>query len=322
MKAVAISLLCLLIVLCLGGWLTRPKPLSPATEIYTFAGSVEEHLATAEARANGDYGLVDGTEKRVVWAAEPGERSEYVVIYLHGFSATRQELAPVPELVAKELGANLFETRLQGHGRERSPLQGLPAEAWLDDAREALAIGKALGDKLIVLGVSTGATLALTLAEHPDFAAVDTLVFLSPNFGPAAPGSGLATGPYGPQITRLFAGPTHSWEPANELQAKYWTTSYPTTSIIEMMRLVDLANQLLPAARVPNALLVYSPQDDVISVPKALAGFERLTAARKDIHVLEEPDSISPHVFAGDILGPAENSNAVQVIVSFLRGAP
>ncbi|MDD4273595.1 MAG: hypothetical protein PHG14_07705 [Desulfobacter postgatei] len=38
-------------------------------------------------------------------------------VYIHGFSATRKETAPLSDLVAKTLNANLFYTRLSGHGR-------------------------------------------------------------------------------------------------------------------------------------------------------------------------------------------------------------
>jgi esterase/lipase len=150
-----------------------------------------------------------------------------VLLYFHGFSATRQEIAPVPELVARSLGANLFETRLAGHGQQREAISGIAAETWLEDGAEALAIGRALGERIIIIGTSTGATLALALAEHPDFSAVESLVLLSPNWGPAAEGSEVATGPFGPQLTRLFAGEWHEWEPANELQARYCAPRYP-----------------------------------------------------------------------------------------------
>jgi alpha-beta hydrolase superfamily lysophospholipase len=103
---------------------------------------------------------------------------------VHGFSATRQEIAPVPERVAAALGANLFETRLAGHGRERDGLVDVRAEQWLDDGRELLGVGRALGERLTLIGTSTGATLALALASHPDFRVVDSLVLISPNFGP------------------------------------------------------------------------------------------------------------------------------------------
>lgn len=304
--------------LVIGGLLTKPKALADVLAAPSLPADVEAFLQKEESVVRSQYGITPGAEKRISWASAPSERSEYAVIYLHGFSATRQEIAPVPELVARALGANLFETRLAGHGQDRERLKNIAAEAWLEDGAEALAIGRALGDKLIVIGTSTGATIALAMANHPDFEYVESLVFISPNFGPAAENAGIATGPYGPQLTRLFAGEVHEWAPANDLQAKYWTTRYPTTSIVEMMRLVDYAVPKAASARVANSLLIYSPLDDVISVAKALAGFDEIPAKRKLIHKVDKPESLSPHVLTGDILAPQTSRKTAQLITAFL----
>lgn len=318
MKRMLIILGGLIALIGVAGWWTIPAKLATAQTPFKITGDPEKHLADTEAVRQAAYGIVEGAEKRIVWAGDKGARTEYVVVNLHGFSATRQEIAPVPERVATALGANLFDTRLAGHGRLREAMQNVPAEAWLDDGAEALAIGKLLGEKLILMGTSTGATVAMAMTSHPDFAAVDSLVFMSPNFGPAAAGSDIATGPFGPQITRFVAGENHEWEPANELQGKYWTTRYPIQTIVEMMRLVKHAVPMAAQASVNNALLMYSPKDDVVSVDKLLAGFDGMPAKRKHIVRIDEPKSISPHVFTGNILGPDAVQESVQSIVAFL----
>lgn len=304
--------------LAVGGWLTKPTALSPTAPVIAVPENIDEYLRKQEAAAAAKFGITGGAEKRVVWAREPGQRSEYVLVYLHGFSATRQEIAPVPELIAKELQANLFETRLSGHGREQQQLADISAEEWMRDGAEALAIAKGLGDKIILMGTSTGATVALAMARHPDFASVHGLVLVSPNFGPAGAGSGITTGPYGPQLARLILGERRSWVAANPLQEKYWSTDYPTTSIVEMMRLVNLAVTLTPEAETPKAMLVYSPQDDVVSVSKLLAGFDTLPAERKKIHKVDEPKSLSPHVLTGDILAPGTSSDIAELVSAFI----
>lgn len=306
-------------LLALGGWWTRPPALIPEFSDNVDPGEdPDAYLARAEANAASRYGIVAGTEKRIIWRDGVHTRTPFAVVYLHGFSATRQEIHPVPLRVARALGANLFETRLTGHGRRREEMVGVKAENWLRDGAEALAIGAAIGERLVVVGTSTGATLALTLARHPLFANVDSLILLSPNFGPAAAGSELATGPYGPQLTRLMAGDEHTWIAANDEQERFWTTRYPTDAIIEMLRLVKLADSLTDEIRVPSALLIYSPQDDVVSVPRLLDGFERLPARRKAVIAVKEPRSLSRHVLTGSILAPAETLPTVERIMEFL----
>jgi alpha-beta hydrolase superfamily lysophospholipase len=275
-------------------------------------------LADDEAQVDSRQGIIPGAEKRIRWAGAPGERRDYAVIYLHGFSATRQEIAPVPERLAAALDANLFETRLAGHGLESDALTGVRAEQWLRDGEEALAIGSALGERLILMGTSTGATLALALARHPQFAAVESLVLLSPNFGPAAAGAGVATGPFGPQLVRLAAGEERSWEPANERQARYWSTRYPNAAVVEMMRLVDLAAKLNAQARVERAVLVYSEDDQVVSVPKFKAAFDALPARQKYRLPIADGGP-SRHVLAGDILAPQNTAPLVSALAELLR---
>ena len=46
------------------------------------------------------------------------------------------------------------------------PLVDLTPENYLESAANAIAIGKALGDSVIIMATSTGGTLALTLAAR------------------------------------------------------------------------------------------------------------------------------------------------------------
>ncbi|MDX1515798.1 MAG: alpha/beta fold hydrolase, partial [Woeseiaceae bacterium] len=185
-------------------WSTPPALRAPA------AGPQPDHdierwLALRESAEDQANGRVPDTGKRIRWRS-PGQRTPIAVVYLHGFSATRQEIAPTAERVAEHLGANLFETRLAGHGRRSAPLAGVRAEDWLADGIEALRIGQRLGERVVVIGTSTGATLALALADQAEFAAVSELVMISPNIAPADANAEWLTRPAGPLLARLIAG--------------------------------------------------------------------------------------------------------------------
>ena len=56
--------------------------------------------------------------KKILWAGKSSQKTSLSIVFIHGFSATRVELSPVIEEVAKSLGANVFFTRLTGHGQE------------------------------------------------------------------------------------------------------------------------------------------------------------------------------------------------------------
>ena len=263
-------------------------------------------------------GLIPDTESRIVWA--DGEaRTSWSVVNLHGFSATRQETAPLAETVASMLNANLYEARLTGHGRVEQPLAGVRAEDWLQDAADALASGAAIGDKIVVIGTSTGATLAAAMLDHELAKHIDTLVMISPNFEPRDPGARWLTRPAGPLLARLAVGDTRCWEPRDELQERFWSTCYPTAAAVEMMRLVDRANRLLPADIPQRLLMFYSRGDMVISPKAALDVFNATASPQKAAMEITDSEDPSQHVLAGDILSPTTTQTVADAIVSFIR---
>ena len=263
-------------------------------------------------------GLIPDTESRIVWAN--GEaRTPWSVVALHGFSATRQETAPLAETVASLLDANLYEARLTGHGLAEQPLTGVRAEDWLQDAADALAAGAAIGDKIIVIGTSTGATLAAAMLDHELAKHIDTLVMISPNFAPRDPGAQWLTRPAGPLLARLTVGDTRCWEPYNELQARFWSTCYPTNAVVEMMRLVDRANRLLPASIPQRLLMFYARDDSVISPEAALEIFDATASPQKAALEITDSGDPSQHVLAGDILSPATTRSMAKAIAGFIE---
>ncbi len=299
-------------------WLFTPGRLRGTMQSPALPANLDAWIARSEQSADREYGLVPGTEKRITWA-DSTQPTDYAVLYLHGFSATRQETHPLASTVAAALGANLFETRLTGHGRQRDALADVRAEDWLQDGAEALAIAAALGRRVVVIGTSTGATLAAALMDHPLMRSVDTIVMLSPNFGLKDGGGAWATGPAGSLIVRAVAGNTRHWEPYNDAQGRYWSTRYPSAALVEMMRLVDLANSKMPATVPQRLLLFYSPDDQIVSVPAALDVYERTSAPLKLAVPISEPGDPAHHVLAGDVLSAAHTARVAETIIDFVR---
>lgn len=126
-------------------------------------------------------GIRPDNQARIVWA-DPGHpaRTACAFVYLHGFGASQGEGAPVHRELAHDFGCNLYLSRLPGHGLSApDAMRGLDAQQLVDGAARALAIGHALGERVIVVGTSMGGALALELAmQQPQ--AVDALVLWSP----------------------------------------------------------------------------------------------------------------------------------------------
>ncbi len=274
---------------------------------------VAQQLAASEARIED---LREGTEAKVIWAGEPGARTSVVLLSLHGFSASRQETAPLSDHLAKKLQANLLYARLRGHGRPGAALAEVRGEHYLEDGHRFMAIARRLGDRVIVLGTSTGATVATWLATETEALA---WVLISPNYRLADPAAQLLLLPWAEYWVPLAVGPERVWEPANEAQGRYWTTRYPIEALFGMMSLVELVGGLDPTNVRGPLLIVYSKQDPVVSAEATEAMFERMTSAEPRT-LVEFPSPQNAHVLAGDVLSPKKTDEVLSIIGSFLRG--
>ena len=120
----------------------------------------------------------------------------------------------------RHLDATCILSRLADHGIDTTEalLQFTPDRAW-ESAKEALAMGKKIGDKVILLSTSTGGTLALMLAaEYPED--VFALINLSPNIAINDGAAFLLNDPWGLQIARMVMGGNYRVTDANEEHAK------------------------------------------------------------------------------------------------------
>jgi pimeloyl-ACP methyl ester carboxylesterase len=281
----------------------------------TLPKDLDQYLKQTEARFSD---IVPGTEKTIIWANRKKTRTPLSIVYLHGYSATRQETAPLSDQIAARLGANLIYTRLTGHGRSGSAMAEPTVNDWLNDAAEALEIGKRLGHKVIVIGTSTGGTLATWLAEQPNTEAVVAYVLISPNYAPKEGLSEILTWPWGKQLVELIVGPEFSWTPANKLQDRYWTHRYPSKALVPLMGLVKYVRE----SRLENihtpVLVIYSPNDTVIDVEKVEQADARLGARVKAIKAITHTVNQTNHVLAGDIMAPGNTATVAKLILDFV----
>ena len=265
--------------------------------------------------------ITPGTEKRVIWAGATGEKTPISVVYIHGFSATSEEIRPVPDRVAQQLGANLVFTRLTGHGRGGAAMTEPTANDWMNDLAEAIAAGRATGDQVILIATSTGGTLAALAALDPELSQdIKGITFVSPNFQLGNPAAKVLTWPgvrwWGP----LVAGKERSFEPYNDAHAKFWTIRYPSSAVVPMAALVKyMYAQDYSGASIP-ALFVYAPADKVVS-PAAVEDIAARWGGPSTLapQVAGPGDDPNSHVIAGDILSPGMNDAAVQVILSWAQ---
>lgn len=256
-----------------------------------------------------------GAQKQVVWF-DPATKSKqpYSLVYLHGFSATSYEIRPVPELIAKELPANIVYTRFKGHGRTGDAMAEATVNDWMQDAAEALAIGRATGEKVVVLATSTGATIATLAARRPELVKdVASFVMVAPNYAVQAAGASILTMPWARQILPKLFGSHRRWEPKNEEQQQWWSTRYPTVALLPMQAAVSTAATVdFEDMNIP-VLTIFHPGDGVVkseTTREIMKRWGSKTKAKAEIFEVTTSGDPSNHVIAGDILSP-ENSQPV-----------
>lgn len=200
------------------------------------AVALEDYITNKEGR----HHLKPDNQARIVWYDSVPRKTAYSLVYLHGFSASQKEGDPVHRNFAKRYGCNLFLSRLNDHGIDTSePLLNMTAAGLWQDAKEALSIGKALGDKVIIMSTSTGGTLALQLAaSYPND--VHAIINMSPNIAINDDMVFLANNPWGLQLSRMVRNGKYN-ESLSESPARsqYWYDKYRLEAVVELENLVE-----------------------------------------------------------------------------------
>ncbi|HVI49384.1 MAG TPA: alpha/beta fold hydrolase [Chitinophaga sp.] len=228
-------------------YIVGPRPARPVysndVPVVPAAGpALEQFISAREAQ----HQLKPDNQARVIWFDSAFRKTPYSIVYLHGFSASQEEGNPIHRDFAKRFGCNMYLSRLDGHGVDTSdPLLQTTAEGLWRDAKEALRIGKALGDKVIIMGTSTGATLGLKLAAaFPDD--VYALINMSPNIAINDKLAFLANDPWGLQLARFVSkGNFRDSKDTNAVRAQYWNTRYRLEAVVQLENLLE--STMVPA---------------------------------------------------------------------------
>ncbi|BDQ12993.1 alpha/beta hydrolase [Sediminibacterium sp. TEGAF015] len=246
-------------------------------------------------------------EARIVWANDSvKQKTPYAIVYLHGFSASQEEGNPVHQQIAKQFGCNLYLARLSEHGIDTTDaLINMTAASLFESAKEAYAIGKQIGEKVILMGTSTGGTLALQLAAiYPEIAG---LVFYSPNIAIKDPNAWLLNNPWGLQIARMVKGSNYMGvQKEHPLYQQYWNTKYRLEATVQLEELLETTMTKENFAKVKQPLLVLyyykdeQEQDPVVSVDAMKKMFAEVGTEEKNKKMIPVPNT-GNHVIASPI---------------------
>jgi len=246
--------------------------------------SVESYVKNSEAQ----YAIKDDNEARILWGDSAQKKTEYALLYLHGFSASWYEGYPTNVNFAEHFGCNAYFARLDQHGlvTDDALLNMKPKDLY-DSAKEALLIAKTLGNKVIIMSTSTGGTLSLMLArDYPDL--VDGLILYSPNIEIRQSAAKLLTNPWGLQIGRLSEGGKMRHIEGSALESDYWYLDYRLEGPVFLQQLVEeeMNTKTFEKVTCPVFVAYYykdkKNQDDVVSVEAILKMYNDLGTDKKE----------------------------------------
>lgn len=224
-------------------------------------------------------------ESKIFWFNDSlKSETEWCLLYLHGFSASRMEGDPTHLNFARRFGMNAFLPRLASHGLDvPEPLLDMTPDRLYESAKKALVIARKLGRKVVIMSTSTGGTLSLKLAaEFPEL--VDALILLSPNIAINNSAAFLLSKPWGLQIARLVYGGNYRTVNANpnDVECDYWNCIYRIEAIVYLQQLVEstMTPHTFKRVKAPVFLGYYYKdeihQDEVVKVDAAIKMFEKL----------------------------------------------
>ncbi|MFN8344448.1 MAG: alpha/beta hydrolase [Spirosomataceae bacterium] len=237
---------------------------------------LEKDIKSSEAK----FSLKPDNEARIIWAdTAKKQKTRYSIVYIHGFGATWAEGDPVHKQLAQKYGCNLYLARLYDAGvKDPDAFEKLTPENFMAGAKHALAVGKALGDSVILIGCSAGGLLSAYLAsEHSE---IKALMLYSPCF--KVNGLSLATGPWGKQLLAQLGGTHRDITHYAPDRANYWLTRYHTNGIMTLQQTMDaiVRPEVFAKIKIPVFMAYYykdeENQDKVVSVEEMLKAFDEL----------------------------------------------
>jgi pimeloyl-ACP methyl ester carboxylesterase len=252
---IILVLLILLFTYFSGPRIQVPVYANELPELPTDLTELENHIRSQERMEP----LRKDNEARIIWQHDTPKVTPYSIVYLHGFAGSYRDGYPVNVQIADFLAANIFLSRMPGHGlTPPASLENFsPTSAW-ESALKALKIGKTIGKKVIIISTSTGGTLALKLAQtFPE--SVFALINLSPNIKDNVQAAFLLNSPWGYELTQLFIGDYREIEHETAIAAQYWDTLYTSRALVDLQVLVSttMKEELFEQVKCPVLTLYY-----------------------------------------------------------------
>ena len=251
----------------------------------------------------------------VIWA-DPKNKSKtpFSILYLHGFKASHGEGDPTHKSIAKKLGCNLYLSRLIKHGLEDpDAFKNLRSSHLIHSAEESLQIANQLGNKVIIMGTSTGASLALYLASKKEYKdSVAALLLYSPLIKFYGLQNMMLANSLGRSMLRLITGKNFQFKSQNQTQKQenIWYSSYHIDGVLALGEFVESYMNLKTFSEVSCPVFTayyyksFFMQDKVVSVQALKKMHENLGTPPAQKEIVQLPDA-GTHIISSGLVSKA-----------------
>lgn len=242
-------------------------------------------------------GAKKGNEEKLLRISE--KPTEYAVLYIHGFLASRAEGEYIVDRVSKRYKMNAYYLRLPGHGTNMNDHASQRAEDYINLVEQALYHMRFLGKKTIVMATSTGGVLSFYLAsKHPD--KIDSMIIASPFLDFASPAARVMYYPGGIELVQLLYGNVRKaqMDPKDERYIydeykKHWYTEnkFEAFRALVNLRSAIFTKEILEKVNTPLLMFIY-PKDEVASAESMQKAFKMMPQKNKTIRRIENGNHI------------------------------
>lgn len=263
--------------------------------------------------------LKEGAHARIIWHDDQRKsKTEYAIVYLHGFKSSQGEGFPVHQTIAQRFGCNLYLARLHDHGRVGGHhFKDLSPDDLLQSTIDACRIGERIGNKVIVIGTSTGGALGLWAAASPECPVdIEALVLYSPLIHLYGINSLLFENFIGRGILSLIPGKNHQLhsDPFRPQEDTIWYSSYCLNGALVLGKLIQKIMRRSTFANVTCPVFAgyyyqNCEQHDRVVSTSAIKRMKKMLGTPPENIVIKNFPNAGSHVICSSLL-----SNVVQEV--------
>ena len=263
---------------------------------------IDAYLEQKESEVSDIY---PNAEKTVLWNNSNKNKTKYSIVFIHGFTTTGYQSKEFLNKLSSKLDANLFMTRLSGHGVPYEGTKQMQIDKIMYDVSEAIIIGEKIGENVILVGHSLGGALSMLAADDEVLSKkIETLVLFAPG------NSGFSSFAFTNTLISSLVDRTGSlcWLidcnprsfmelPDDEKWENYFATDFDTNIFYQIARIPFATDSISYDTISTSALVFYDENDRLVNASKLKSNFKKWAAKNKIISVETLKTDRGRHMF-------------------------